>query len=314
MIFVPVAAISFSQANLLTNRGPNVISSVAKPYIVETIDIDGNRAGSFVGQSLATDPYEIARELGAEPYIEDRYMAFPDIAMGIGGKITLYRAPVYEIVDGKKHRTVRSWQNTVGGLLTEKRIELGVDDKINFSVDTEIENGMEIRINRVAKTTIVVPETIAFSTTKKLNANLEKSVKNVLQKGVSGIRNKYYLVTRIDGEEVSRVLQKSEVALEPVTEILEVGTRVVVYGTGKASWYSWPAMESKNAYYAASKTLAKGTEVWVVNTANGKGVKVTILDRVAADVAIDLSPKAFAAIGSLGAGIINVRIEKYYPE
>ena len=71
-------------------------------------------------------------------------------------------------------------------------------------------------------------------------------------------------------------------------------------------------MESKNKYYAASKTIPIGTNVWVVNTSNGKGVKVTILDQVGANVAIDLSPTAFNQIAD-ASGVINVRIEKYYP-
>ena len=288
--------------------------SLGRPYLVEVVETNGEISKEYRGVSNNSSPYSIAEDLGAGPYSEDRFKAFPDIDMSIGSKITLYRAPVIQIKDGKRSKTLRSWQKTVGELFTEQKIEIGKDDRVNFSDDTAVEDGIEIIIIRVSVTTVLEKETIKFTTVKKPNSEVEKGNKKTLQAGKNGIRNKYYLVRREDGEEVSRKLTKTEIAEEPIEEILEVGTKVIVFGSGKASWYGWPAMEKKNAFYAASKTLPKGTEVWVVNTANGKGIKVTILDRVSADVLIDLSPKAFSAIGSLGAGIINVRVEKYYPD
>lgn len=314
-IVVPLSlgATTFSSFKLSTTN-PAVLET-ARPYLIEEISADGNEIKTYSGSSSLTDPYQIASDFGATPYLEDKFTAFPDIKMGIGSKITLYRAPVYIITDGKKKITVRSWGETVREILTDGKIkDLGVDDKINFSLDTEAELNMEIRITRVARTNVIEAEPISFSITKKENANLEKGTKNILQAGQDGVRTKTYLVIREDGEEVSRTLTKSEVTTAPVNQIIEVGTKVVVYGTGKATYYAWPAMSAKNKYYAASKTLPKGTDVWVVNTANGKGVKVTILDVVAADVAIDLSDTAFAQIASLSTGVINVRIEKYYPE
>ena len=55
--------------------------------------------------------------------------------MGIGGKITVLRAPVYTIYDGKNKLELRSWQKTVGALFAEKNIELADEDKVNFPLD-----------------------------------------------------------------------------------------------------------------------------------------------------------------------------------
>jgi rare lipoprotein A len=83
----------------------------------------------------------------------------------------------------------------------------------------------------------------------------------------------------------------------------------VVYGTGQATWYS------RNAtMVAASNTIPKGTLVRVVDLANGKSVVVEIDDAgIQGGAIIDLSDDAFAALAPLGAGVINVRVEKYYP-
>lgn len=283
-----------------------------RPYIVDVLDKTGNETGEFRGVSSETDPFLISKELGAQPFAEDRFSSFPDMNMGIGSKITLNRAPDYVIKDGKKEKTVRSWVTTVEELLNENKIEIGQDDKVNFANDTELEDGMKVVITRVAITTVVEHEPIAYNVVKKSNPNYEKDYKKILTSGVNGIRDKYYLVRREDGEEVSRKFIKNETAQAPVDEILEVGTKVVVYGSGEASWYI-----KTGDMIGACNIVPRGTKLHVVNLANGKSIDITssgggigISGRI-----VDLSTGAFQALGaSLGQGTIkNVRVEKYYP-
>ncbi|PIS07977.1 hypothetical protein COT78_00645 [Candidatus Berkelbacteria bacterium CG10_big_fil_rev_8_21_14_0_10_43_13] len=301
---------SFDKPQLISPRGGE---ELALPYIIDEIAPDGHLVKEYSGTTANIDPIKIASDIGAKPFVEDKFTAFPDIKMGIGSKITLYRAPVFTVVDGKKNITVRSWAKTVGGVLTDGKVQsLGADDKINFATDTRTELEMEIHIARVARTNVVESENINFSIVKKENPSLEKGTKSVLQKGVLGSRAKTYLVIREDGEEVSKTLIKSEVTQVPVSEIDEIGTKVVVYGSGKASWY----INTSNMI-GACNILPKGTKVHVVNLANGKSVDITTSGggiqtpgRI-----LDLSTSAFTALGaSLGQGIIsNVRVEKYYP-
>lgn len=289
-------------------------TNIGRPYVVEIIETDGNISNEIKGISASTDPFSIAQDLGAGPHKEDRFKSFPDIKMNIGSKVTLYRAPVLSIKDGKRSKEVRSWAETVGELFAEQKIEIGKDDKVNFSSDTEIENGTEIVITRVAITTVIEPETIKYSTVKKTNPNVEKGNKKTLQAGKNGTKNKYYLVRREDGEEVSRSLTKTEVAEAPVDEIIEYGTKVVIYGSGSASWYV-----RSSAMIGACNLVPRGTKLHVVNTANGKSVDIVSSGGGAFSGmgrAVDLSTAAFEALGaSLGQGIIsNVRVEKYYTE
>lgn len=285
---------------------------LARPYIVNVIDAYGDHAIELKGTSSEIDPYLISQNLGAAPFPEDKFASFPSISMGIGSNITLYQAPVIKIKDGKRSKEVRSWQKTVGELFTEQKIEIGKDDKVNFANDIELEDNIQIVITRVAITTIVEKEAIKFTTTKKSNPNVEKGNKKTLQAGKNGTKDKYYLVRREDGEEVSRKLTKTEVSKEPTEEIVEVGTKVVVYGSGEASWYI-RSSEMIGAY----NTLPRGTRVHVVNMANGKSIDITTSGggiRTAGRI-VDLSTAAFQALGAtLGQGTIaNVRVEKYYP-
>ena len=318
ILFLVIGVIVFSLArshsqafNIQFNNAES--QTVDRPFVVEVVETDGSISKEYKGVSANSDPFKISEDLGAGPFVEDRFKAFPDIKMDIGSKITLYRAPVIKIKDGKRSKTVRSWTKTIGELFAEEKVEIGKDDKVNFTNDTAVENNMEIAITRVAITTVIEKEAIEFTTVKKPNPNVEKGNKKTLQAGSNGTKDKYYLVRREDGDEVSRKLTKTEIAEEPTDEIIEYGTKIVVYGTGKATWYV-----TTSEMIAAHNSLPRGTKVNVVNVSNGKSVVVTIKGGGIYhddNVIIDLSTAAFQGLGaSLGTGkLTNIRVEKYYP-
>jgi len=317
VLFLVMGVIVFSLArshskafNIQFNN--SMAQSISHPFVVEVVETDGSISKEYRGVSGNSDQFKISEDLGAGPFPEDRYKAFPDIKMGIGSKITLYRAPVIKIKDGKRSKTVRSWTKTVGDLFAEQKIEIGKDDKVNFTDDTATENNMEIAITRVAITTVMETEAIEYKTVKKPNANVEKGNTRTLQAGKDGVKNKYFLVRREDGDEVSRSLTKTEVATAPTDEIIEYGTKVVVYGSGVAS--IWKA---DSGLVAACNFVGRGTKAHVVNTDNGKSVDITCMGGgLQSDRMIDLSDTAFIKLGgSWSQGLLkNVRVEKYYPE
>ncbi len=90
---------------------------------------------------------------------------------------------------------------------------------------------------------------------------------------------------------------------------LAVLANTEVMTVGRASWYAY-----KGGLFAASPDFKKGTILKVYNVDNGKSVTVTVNDfgpdrKAHPDRVIDLDKVAFAKIASLGAGIINVKIE-----
>jgi hypothetical protein len=278
-------------------------------YFVEEVYPD-EKSFSHSGFSSSQENNQIIADLGIEKYPEDRASSFPEASLAIGGKITLLRAPVFNIVDGKKQYQVRSWQENVGGLLTEKSINLGEEDKINFSKDTEIFDGMTIKIIRVARTRVYEYEDIDFDVIEKKDPELEKGKTRIERAGVLGEKKYTYEVIREDGEEVSKTLVSTEVTKEPVDKILIVGTKIISYGTGVASWYT-----SSTEMIAACNIVSRGNYVRVVSLANGKEVTVKIVGGgLRSDRIIDLSTAAFQALGaSLGQGVISsVRLEKVY--
>lgn len=95
-------------------------------------------------------------------------------------------------------------------------------------------------------------------------------------------------------------------------------------GEGKASYYAERfhgrktasgERFSKEEFTAAHRTLPFGTTLRVTNTDNGKTVLVRVNDRGphCGNRIIDLSPAAARAIGLMGKGTGNVRIERLTP-
>lgn len=286
----------------------SLILASSYPYKIIEVYPNGEKSDSS-GESSNFDPRKVILDLGLTVYPEDRVLAFPDPELGIGSVVTLERAPIIKLLDGKKKLQLRSWMKTAGELLAEKGIDLGVDDKTNFRSDSRIYDGSELLIIRVAITTVTESEETKYKTETKNNPQVEKGVKKVLQRGELGEKKLIYEVRREDGVEVSRKLIKTEVVKESINEVVEIGTKVLVYLSGEASWYNAPAMT------AACRDIPKGTMVRVVNTANGKSVVAKINDYIGhRDRVIDLSSDAFAQLAPLGQGVIkNVRVEKYYP-
>lgn len=286
------------------------VMTLKKPYQVVEIFNNGQIGQTFAGESDKTKLFDIAQELDAAPYPEDKLSDFPGFRDFYGQRITLYRAPTYTVYDQNKELLYRSFAATVGELLTEKKTVLGEDDKINFSADTKLEEGMIVKITRVAKTKVIETEKIEYKTTKQDDPTLDKGKTKVKQAGAMGEKKLTYEVTRENGIEISKVLLSSEVTKEAIGEILLVGTKITSYGSGRATWYV-----DSTEMIAACNLVPKGTILNVVNLANGKSVEVKVVDRIGASSAvIDLSTSAFRALGAtLGQGIIsNVKLEKAY--
>ncbi|MBI4032166.1 G5 domain-containing protein [Candidatus Berkelbacteria bacterium] len=246
--------------------------------------------------------------LGVTLYPEDRYTAIPDPQLGVGSWIEIVRATPVAVTDAGNATTYRTWRSTVGQLIDEQGITLDSDDRIEPIVATGLQSDLAITITRVGVSEEVETEPIAYKKVVKKDDALEKGTSRVTQRGKDGLRKYTYRVTRENGVETKRELIASEISREPVEEITHEGTKVVSYGSGQATWYAL-----RSGMQAAHNTLPFGTKVRVTNPANGKSVDVVITDRgIQGSAVIDLTADAFKLIAPLGAGRIQVRIEKDY--
>lgn len=221
--------------------------------------------------------------------------------------ITRAREVVVKVDGGEKR--FRTQMPTVGQALAESGVSLGEDDIVKPDREAPVTEGLHVAVTRVEISEETVEKPVAFD--KKTNEDDKLSWRKtvVTQKGENGTERLTYRVSRHDGKEVNRRLLKKETIKEPVTEIVTQGTYVKTGKAhrGAASWYAWTGTMA-----AAHKTLPKGSYVKVTNMDNGKSVIVVINDRgpYVPGRIIDLDKAAFAKIASIGAGVINVKMEE----
>lgn len=267
---------------------------------------------SYQGIFLYRTAEDMLKALNVSYAREDKVVAFPDPALGLGSTVRVYRATPVTVKDGKSVKTFRTWTSTVKELLAERSVELEGDDKVVPALDSNLSplnDGQTVVITRVSDVEIAVRQPIEIPVQTVNDDTLEKGTQTVQQAGSAGVEKLTYLVHREDGVEKSRNLIGQETTTAAIPKITKVGTKVIMYGTGGASWY-----QGIGSMTVAHKTLPMGTKMIITNLGNGKSVTVTVADRgpFIADRIVDLSKDAFAAISSLGTGVINVRADKVY--
>jgi len=211
-------------------------------------------------------------------------------------------------VDGEK-KEFKTYGETIGELLARNQVAFDDNDIVKPSLQTLVQRDVEANIIRVEFKEETKVKTIPFKKITKEDDDLSFLKKYIKQKGVSGKKKIIYKVAYHDGKEVEREVDREEIIKEPIDEITVKGTKVKLgkKHTGKCSWYAYTGTMS-----AANPWLPKGSYVKVTNRANGKSVIVQINDRgpFVPGRIIDLDKVAFEKIASLGAGVIDVKMEE----
>lgn len=281
---------------------------------VEAADSVNHPEETFAADSSASSVIAAFNQAGIPFYPEDKVVAFPEPTLGLGTVITVTRAMPVIVQDGKKTLTLRTWASTVEGLISEKKIELGAEDRIAPSLETTLVSNMQLIITRVARTQVSEFEVVPFQTTEQNDPNSYRGTKTVTQEGRNGKREKKYLLIREDGELVSKTLLSNQIVEAVQNKIIKVGTKLKIGKTlnGKATWYV-------NSYgtKVAMDAFKKGVEVRITNLATGKSIIVKNDGCIcgATGVLVDLAPEHFQALGgTLGQGVLgNVRVEEILP-
>lgn len=224
-------------------------------------------------------------------------------------RIALSPAKKYSIKTKEGKKEGETTLRTIGQLLDEEGISIGKHDLVTPEPEKALTDGVKISIIAVDIREEVTQKPIPFETKETEDPKLSWRKRVVTQKGEKGNREFTYEIVSHDGKVIKKTLQKSVVIKEPVTEIVTQGTKVEVgkKHTGLSSWYRFTGTLS-----AANPWLPIGSHVRVTNEANGKSIIVRINDRgpFGPNRIIDLDAVAFEKIASLGAGVIEVKMEE----
>ena len=127
--------------------------------------------------------------------------------------------------DGKTHE-LGITKGTVGDVLSALKITLEGDDYLNYPSDTEVKDGMEIKVYRKEIRTVTEKQTIAYGVTQINDSSLEKGTTKIEKQGENGEKTVTYEVVYINGEPTEKKQISSTVTKEPVNEVRRVGTKV----------------------------------------------------------------------------------------
>lgn len=263
----------------------------------ELRDAEGNTVQEVLGES----GIHLRAEDSVRPELSARAIS--------GQTIFITRAREVSVnIDGGEKKFI-SQERTVGEMLSSGDIDLNDDDIVKPDREVLLTEGLKITVTRVEIREEIKETPIAFETKTTEDDELSWRKKITTQKGEKGIKATTYRVAYHDGKEVNRKIMKTEVMKEPVAEVVTQGTFVKLgkKHEGGASWYAWTGTMA-----AANPWLPKGSYVKVTNLENGKSVIVVINDRgpFVPGRIIDLDKVAFQKIASIGAGVINVKMEE----
>ena len=178
-------------------------------------------------------PYQSARQIvedvGVELYPEDEteLIRSEDILhQGSGLDLVIKRATPFELTLYGETSTARTQAKTVGGMLKEKGIRLGENDRVSASLDDPITSDSKLRVWREGRQTITVDEGVDFEVEKIQDADHEIGYREVKTAGVKGSRSVTYEIVIQDGKEVSRKEIASIKKSDPVKQVEVVGTKM----------------------------------------------------------------------------------------
>ncbi|MDO4173228.1 MAG: 3D domain-containing protein [Eubacteriales bacterium] len=165
-------------------------------------------------------------------------------------------------VDGET-LTVYTGDARVSNILRKAGIELGEDDLTEPSADTMITEPCHIDVTRVTTETKTQTRAIAYTTENRNSSELEIGKSRVAQKGVEGVEEITLEYTYHDGEEVACVQTGTQVVKEPVTEIVEQGTKQPTVATSGGSLSYSRVLTVEATAYSGGGTTASGMKAQV---------------------------------------------------
>ena len=171
--------------------------------------------------TYATDPAEVLDEAGLELGEDDTFVTQPGFGVS---EITVQRKQSITINHGGNVLDVISYGETVESLLERLDLILTNEDVVSVALNSQTFDGLNITISRSVEVEETYTLTIPFETTYQEDPTLAKGEEVLLTAGVNGQMVCTASVVYVGKEEVSRTVLTEEVMVQPVNEVIAVGT------------------------------------------------------------------------------------------
>ncbi|MHC6591075.1 transglycosylase family protein [Arthrobacter sp. C152] len=221
--------------------------------------------------TTAQDVEDLVTELGVAS--ASSVSAPKDAQLSLEGSYVAISTPksVSIVADGKAN-TATTTAATVGKVLEEAGISLAANDRTSQPANANVVNDMVIKVSRVdTSQTAVTTEDVPFQTVTAESADMLKGEKEVTQAGAAGKIQRTFKLVMVDGREASRSLVSENVAVQPVTEKVTVGTKAKpvaeAAAAGANTGAAAPAMMNEAMWDKIAQCESGGN--WSINTGNG---------------------------------------------
>jgi uncharacterized protein YabE (DUF348 family)/3D (Asp-Asp-Asp) domain-containing protein len=261
--------LSPSQRREIISRRPDPISLAVSRAVPVSIVSEGAKT------TVLTPAQKVGDVLFAEGiyiYAADQVTPPFETPVRSGMSISVSRAkPLTVVADGLTLHT-RTQATTVAEVLAEEGIGHQEKDYSIPALMSPIAAGITIQVVRVREEYITRTESIPFATEYRPNENLELDQKLVATHGKPGERKRSTKIVYENGKEVRRGQDSEWVSTEPVTQIIEYGTKVVIrtMDTPHGPIEYWRAIFLRTSYYTPSKSGTEPDAPWFGITITGK--------------------------------------------
>ena len=180
---------------------------------------DGTRV--FTYESYATDPQAVLEEAGLELKESDTF-----ISETVRGSTTLTvqrSLTVYVDYHGQTMEVAAN-EETVGQLLARLNIYPGENDVLSADLDKQVYDGMELQIREIFREEQTYTAAIPHETSYVYSDAMAEGMEQVMTVGKDGEMSCTALVTYVNGKETEREVLRQNVTMNPVTEVIAVGT------------------------------------------------------------------------------------------
>ena len=206
----------------------------ARPVTV----IDGQRQTKVV--TAEQSPRQIVAAAGGELHDEDlTSLNRVDNVLDGGGAgliLTVDRATSFMFNLYGKTFEARTQAATVGEMLKEKGVKLGSNDGQSVANETPLVQGMTVSVWRDGKQTATQEVPVAKVVEEVRDADRPVGFREVRTPGTDGKRQVTYEIEIRNGQEIARKEIASVTTLEPVKEIVVIGTKAVLPAGSHTDW------------------------------------------------------------------------------
>lgn len=184
------------------------------------LDVDGVHADVWttaptVSEALAQLGYS-TRDFVSVSRSQRLPLAPTDIAIRTPRVITV-------IHDGRSEQ-VTTTDATVGEVLGDLGITVADGDRVSARLDSAVQGGQTVRIERVSKRIVSQLKKLPFKTVRRHDSSLPRGTTQVVRRGAFGKARVTYSLVYVDGVLAARTVIKTVRLTAPKSQILAIGT------------------------------------------------------------------------------------------